>query len=61
MPSPLAHALFGLAVHVATAPADRIADRRRALVTIGGALAPDLSRPGLGLELRRADAEKYLL
>lgn len=25
----------------------------------GGALAPDLSRPGLGLELRRAEAERY--
>ncbi|MCA1682994.1 MAG: mandelate racemase [Actinobacteria bacterium] len=25
----------------------------------GGSLAPDLSRPGLGLELRRADAERY--
>jgi hypothetical protein len=24
-----------------------------------GALAPDLSRPGMGLELRRADAEAY--
>ena len=25
----------------------------------GGRLAPDRSRPGLGLELRRADAERY--
>ncbi|HTN88708.1 MAG TPA: enolase C-terminal domain-like protein, partial [Sorangium sp.] len=25
----------------------------------GGALAPDLSRPGMGLELRRADAERF--
>jgi L-alanine-DL-glutamate epimerase-like enolase superfamily enzyme len=25
----------------------------------GGELAPDLSRPGLGLEIRRADASKY--
>jgi L-alanine-DL-glutamate epimerase-like enolase superfamily enzyme len=25
----------------------------------GGVLEPDLSRPGLGLELKRADAEKY--
>jgi hypothetical protein len=24
-----------------------------------GALAPDLSRPGLGLELKRADARRY--
>jgi L-alanine-DL-glutamate epimerase-like enolase superfamily enzyme len=26
-----------------------------------GVLAPDLSRPGLGLDFRRADAERYLL
>jgi L-alanine-DL-glutamate epimerase-like enolase superfamily enzyme len=26
-----------------------------------GALRPDLSRPGLGLELKRADAKKYML
>ena len=25
----------------------------------GGALRPDLSRPGMGLELKRADAERY--
>lgn len=25
----------------------------------GGAIRPDLSRPGLGLELRRADAERF--
>ncbi len=42
MPSPLGHALFGLAVHIGTAPTDQIADRRRALVTVGAALAPDL-------------------
>jgi hypothetical protein len=24
-----------------------------------GALAPDLSRPGIGLELKRQDAERY--
>jgi hypothetical protein len=24
-----------------------------------GALSPDLSRPGMGLELKRADAERY--
>ena len=29
------------------------------LEPINGALQPDLSRPGLGLELRRSDAEKY--
>jgi L-alanine-DL-glutamate epimerase-like enolase superfamily enzyme len=27
----------------------------------GGAMRPDLSRPGLGLELKQADAEKYRL
>lgn len=26
---------------------------------VGGALAPDLSRPGMGLDLRRADAERF--
>jgi hypothetical protein len=25
----------------------------------GGVLAPDLTRPGMGLELKRADAERY--
>jgi L-alanine-DL-glutamate epimerase-like enolase superfamily enzyme len=25
----------------------------------GGALRPDLSRPGVGLELKRSDAERY--
>jgi hypothetical protein len=28
---------------------------------VDGALAPDLSRPGLGLELERADAARYAL
>ena len=42
MPSPLAHALAGLIVHVATAPAGELASRRRAAVTVGAALAPDL-------------------
>ncbi|PYQ38893.1 MAG: hypothetical protein DMF77_23080 [Acidobacteria bacterium] len=42
MPSPLAHALAGLTVHVATAPAGELASRRRAAVTVGAALAPDL-------------------
>jgi hypothetical protein len=27
----------------------------------GGALRPDLSRPGLGLALKRADAERFAL
>jgi hypothetical protein len=26
---------------------------------IDGALVPDLDRPGIGLELRRGDAEQY--
>ncbi len=26
---------------------------------INGELRPDLSRPGIGLELKRADAERY--
>jgi hypothetical protein len=30
-----------------------------ALKPINGELRPDLSRPGLGLELKRADAEKF--
>ena len=42
MPSPLAHALVGLTTHVLTAPADELASRPRALVTVGAALAPDL-------------------
>lgn len=42
MPSPLAHALAGFITHVATAPAGEIANRRRALVTVGAAMAPDL-------------------
>jgi hypothetical protein len=42
LPSPLAHALAGLAVHVATAPEGELASRRRAAVTVGAALAPDL-------------------
>jgi len=29
------------------------------LTPIGGALSPDLSRPGMGLEFKRADAAKY--
>ena len=30
-----------------------------ALTAEGGYLRPDLSRPGLGLEFKRADAERY--
>src|SRR5207249_4099561 len=32
-----------------------------AVQPVDGALAPDLSRPGLGLELKRPDAERYRL
>jgi len=30
-----------------------------ALTPVKGALSPDLSRPGLGLEFKRADAERF--
>jgi hypothetical protein len=30
-----------------------------ALDPVGGTLRPDRSRPGMGLELKRADAERY--
>jgi hypothetical protein len=30
-----------------------------ALTPIGGALRPDRSRPGIGLELKRSDAARY--
>ncbi len=30
-----------------------------ALTPVEGALKPDLSRPGMGLELKRADAARY--
>jgi membrane-bound metal-dependent hydrolase YbcI (DUF457 family) len=42
LPTPLAHALGGLIVHVATAPRNEIASRRRAAVTVSAAVAPDL-------------------
>jgi len=42
LPTPLAHALAGLIVHVATAPSDELASRRLAVVTVGAAVAPDL-------------------
>jgi hypothetical protein len=29
------------------------------MVLVDGALRPDLSRPGLGLELKRSDAERW--
>jgi len=42
VPSPLAHAIAGLAVHIGTARPEEIAARRRTLVTLGAAVAPDL-------------------
>jgi len=42
VPSPLAHALAGFTTHILTAPADELGSRRRTLVTVGAALAPDL-------------------
>ena len=35
--------------------------RRRSDVRSKGALQPDLSRPGMGLEFKHADAERYLV
>jgi L-alanine-DL-glutamate epimerase-like enolase superfamily enzyme len=32
-----------------------------ALLPVHGALYPDLTRPGMGLELKRADAERYAI
>ena len=42
MPSPVGHFLFGMAAHVATAPAADIGWRTRTAVTVACALAPDL-------------------
>ena len=42
MPSPVGHFLFGMAAHVATAPASDIGWRTRTAVTVACALAPDL-------------------
>ena len=42
MPSPVGHFLFGMAAHVATAPAADIGWRTRTAVTVFCALAPDL-------------------
>jgi hypothetical protein len=30
-----------------------------ALTPVNGALHPDLSRPGLGLDIKRADAQRF--
>jgi membrane-bound metal-dependent hydrolase YbcI (DUF457 family) len=42
VPSPLAHFLFGVTTHIATAPAGDLGWRRRAVVTVVAAIAPDL-------------------
>ena len=42
MPSPVAHFLFGLTTHVATSPGADIGWRRRTVITVAAALAPDL-------------------
>ena len=42
MPSPVAHFLAGLAVHVATAPAADLGWRQRTAITVAAAIAPDL-------------------
>lgn len=41
MPSPAGHFLFGLAVHIATAPRDQVAWRPRAITAVAAALLPD--------------------
>lgn len=42
MPSPVAHFLFGLTTHVAVSPEADIGWRRRTVITVAAALAPDL-------------------
>lgn len=42
MPTPVAHFLGGMAMHLAAAPRDEIAWRTRAAVTVAAALAPDV-------------------
>ena len=42
MPSPVAHFLAGLTVHVATAPAGDLGWRSRTAITVAAAIAPDL-------------------
>lgn len=54
MPSPVGHFLAGLATHVASVPRDEIALRRRALVTVAAAIAPDLD-----LLLRLVDGRNH--
>ncbi len=41
MPSPVAHFLAGLAAHLATAPAEDVGWRRRSVITVAAAIAPD--------------------
>ena len=42
MPSPLAHFLFGVTTHVAAAPTADVGWRRRTVVAVVAAIAPDL-------------------
>jgi membrane-bound metal-dependent hydrolase YbcI (DUF457 family) len=42
VPSPLAHFLFGLTAHVAASPAADVGWRKRAVVTVAAAIAPDV-------------------
>jgi membrane-bound metal-dependent hydrolase YbcI (DUF457 family) len=42
VPSPLAHFLFGVTTHVASAPAADLGWRRRTAITVAASLAPDL-------------------
>jgi membrane-bound metal-dependent hydrolase YbcI (DUF457 family) len=42
VPSPLAHFLFGVTAHVATAPARDLGWQQRTIITVAAAIAPDL-------------------
>jgi inner membrane protein len=42
VPSPAAHFLAGLTAHIATAPREQIALRRRTAITVAAAMAPDV-------------------
>jgi membrane-bound metal-dependent hydrolase YbcI (DUF457 family) len=42
VPSPLAHFLFGVTAHVAASPAADLGWRRRTVITVAAAIAPDV-------------------
>jgi membrane-bound metal-dependent hydrolase YbcI (DUF457 family) len=42
VPSPFAHFLAGIGVHLGTAPAEDLGWRRRSIITVAAAVAPDL-------------------